>query len=374
MPGAEPPELHRLMDELDEAIVSERNKARLNRPPGPAVVVEIENPIAWVHLFRYDPRRYFHDPVFNLCQQLRQKLWRFRNLDDVVPIDNFVPAWLGHYPEYTFFGMHIDVRAHGGPEIQTDHPLTKSPDLAILPSVDFRKSGWMPRMLRWYEDLRELSLNRLNIGFFAWFRGCLDLAVQLRGYENFLLDTFERPEFIHGLLSLLVAERCRWHQAAADYLGEKIGPSFVADDWVAVPYISPAIFHEFVLPRYLEIEAFHGTFAGFHSCGDQAPLHPDMLQIKTLGCFEVSPWMDLSQAMANLPTDKHLNLAAHPNDVVVDTQEQMARKLQAKADLLSGSGRSYTVATSGLTPLQNEAEFVTRVNQWVDAARKAFDL
>ncbi len=120
MPGVEPPELHRLMDELDEAIVSERNKARLNRPPGPAVVVEIENPIAWVHLFHYDPRRYFHDPVFNLCQQLRQKLWRFRNIDDDVPIDNFVPAWLGHYPEYTFFGMHIDVRAHGGPEIQTD--------------------------------------------------------------------------------------------------------------------------------------------------------------------------------------------------------------------------------------------------------------
>jgi hypothetical protein len=264
------------------------------------------------------------------------------------------------------------VREHGGPELQTDHPLTRTPDLSLLAPVDFRGSGWMPRMLRWYEDLLKLADGRLYIGFFSWNRGCLDLAIQLRGYENFMLDTFERGEFLDDLLSLLVRERCQWYAAAAEYLGTTVGPTHVADDWVSVPYLSPAIFHDFILPRYLEIEAFHGALPSFHSCGDQAPLHADMLQIKTLGGFEISPWMDPAQALANLPPDKYLNMAVHPNDVVVDSPEEMKRKLQAKAAVLRDSGRSYGLATSGLTPLHGEAEFVGRVNLWLDLAREAF--
>jgi hypothetical protein len=50
----------------------------------------------------------------------------------------------------------------------------------------------------------------------------------------------------------------------------------------------------------------------------------------------------------------------------------MRRKLQAKADLIRGAGRSYSVGTSGLTPIQLEAEFLQRANQWVDIAREAF--
>ena len=347
--------LDRLMDEVKEAEASDRNLARLDSQARPRLNVEMENPIAWVRLFGYGPVRYFTDPQFHLEQVLRQKLWFFRNINDDVPITASVPAWLGHYPEYTFFGLCVGVREHGGPEIKTDHPMTAAPDLRLLAPVDFRTSGWMPRMLEWYEDLVELAAGRLEVGFFAWNRGCLDIAVQLRGYGTFLLDTVERPQFVHDLLGLLTRERCAWFDAVAEYLGTPVGATWVADDWVAVPYISPRIFAEFVLPRYLEIEEHHGVFAGFHSCGNQAPLHADMLRIKTLGSFEVSPWMDLEQTLANLPPDKHLGIAVHPNDVVVDAPEQMAAKLRAKADVLRGTERSFGLVTSGLTPLQGEA-------------------
>ncbi|NPV46692.1 MAG: hypothetical protein HPY69_07025 [Armatimonadetes bacterium] len=378
MLAADTSTLDRLIAEVKEAEASDRNLARIRSTARPRVNVEIENPIAWVILFGYDPQRYFTDPLFNLEQNLRQALWRFRNIEDDVPIGSWVPAWLGHYVEYSFYGLRLGIREHGGPELQTDHPLTRDPDLRLLPELDFstpegfRAPGWMPRMLEWYERLVELADGRLDIGFFAWNRGGLDIAVQLRGFENLLTDTVERPEFVHGLLGRLTADRCAWFSAAAQYLSQPLGPTWVADDWVAAPYISPPIFRDFVLPGYLQIEAHHGVFAGFHSCGDQAPFHVDMLRIQTLGSYEVSPWMSLAQALDNLPPDKHLHLGVHPNDVVVDSPEQMRAKLQAQADLIKDSGRSYSVGTSGLTPIQPEAEFVEHVNQWVDIAREVF--
>ena len=372
MASSETEVLDRLIDEVREAEAGDRNQARVQSQARPRLNVGYENPIAWVRLFGVDPVRYFSDPQFHLEQELRQMLWAFRNIEDDVPIGHTVPAWLGHYPEYTFFGMSVGVMPHGGPELQTDHPLTRDPNLSLLKPVDFRTSGWMPRMIEWYERLRELAAGRLDIPFFAWNRGCLDLAVQLRGYENLLLDTFAQPEFVHDLLKLLVRERCRWFDAAAEYLGQPLGPTWAADDWVAVPYISPSIFADFILPRYLEIEAHHKVFAGFHSCGDQTPLHPYMLQINTLGGFEVSPWMTVEAALESLPPDKHLGIAVHPNDVVVDSPEEMARKHHARTAALRGTERSFSLGTSGLTPLHDEADFVRRANIWLRLAREAF--
>ncbi|HJN18822.1 MAG TPA: uroporphyrinogen decarboxylase family protein [Armatimonadota bacterium] len=364
--------LDRLIDELKETEASERNQARARSDARPRINIEMEDPIAWIRLFGYDPEPYFNDPLFNLEQQIRQKLWKFRNFEDDIPLTSHIPAWLGHYPEYTFFGMDVGVQEHGGPDIQTDHPMTRDANVGMLEPVDFRASGWMPRMLRWYEDLAELADGRLEVSFFAWNRGNLDLAVQLRGYENLLMDCLETPEFVHELMIFLTRQRNAWHDARAEHLGTGIGPTWVADDWVAVPYISPKIFGEFVLPRYLEIEAHHGVFGGFHSCGDQRPLHADMLKIETLNSYEVSPWMDVETAMESLPPDKHVHIAVHPNDVVVDSAAAMAAKHKAKAEALKDSGRSFALGTSGLTPLQDEAEFVGRVNAWIEAARQAF--
>jgi len=364
--------LDQLLDQLKEAEASERNQARLHRQAKPPLSVDMEDPIGWVSLFGYDPQRYFTDPLFYLEQQLRQKLWRFEHINDDAPLNSWVPAWLGHYPEYTFFGLSLGVRSHGGPILQTDHAMTRAPDLSLLGPVDFRTSGWMPRMLRWHEDLVALANGRVSIGFFGWNRGGFDIAVQLRGYENLLLDTLERPEFVHDLMKLLVEERYRWCVEAAAYLGTEVGPTAIAADWVACPYVSPGIFADFILPRYLEIEAFHGELVGFHSCGDQAPFHEHMLQIKTLNGYEVSPWMDLSQALENLPESKHLRLAVHPNDVVIDSPETMLAKLRAKADTLRGTTRSFTLGTSGLTPLHGEREFLDRIDLWLKLARQSF--
>ena len=358
-----------LIDRVHEAANSERNALRTGAP-APVIIAQMEDPIAWTVLFGFHAERYFTDPVFYLEQNLRQRLWKFENIDDDMPISLHVPAWLGHYPEYTFFDMDVQVNEKGVPRIRKDHPLTQTPDLSLLRPVDFETSGWMPRAREWYEQLLELADGRLTIGFTGWNRACLDLAMQLRGYEQLMLDSFERPEFVHGLQRFLVEERNRWHDAQAAYLGTELGTTWIADDWMSVPYISPGFFEEFVLPRYLDIERHHGAIGGVHSCGDQAPLQRFLVQIKTLGALEVSPWTSLEQSVANLPESVFLVIAVHPNDVLVDSPAQMERKLNHIAE--HARGRRFCLNTSGLTPIyRDNQEFVTRTNRWLAVARKA---
>lgn len=362
-------EIHSLIDRLQAAAASPQNRSRGQRRP--MVAFGLEEPICWTILYGYDANRYFSDPEFYFAQTLRQKLWRWEHFpDDAQPLTAELPAWLGHYPEYTFIGLEVAFTPRGVPRIQSDHPISGDPDLRHLQPVDFLTSGWMPRVLRWYEALQRLAAGRLPVRFnMVWWRGCLDLAIQLRGYEQFLLDIRERPQFVHDLLRWLTEQRCRWYEAYYHYFGLEVQPAPVADDWVNVPFIAPALFADFVLPRYLEIEAFHGGLSSFHSCGNQAPVQKYLLQIESLSGFEVSPWTDLLQTLGNVPADKSLAIVLHPNEVLCATPSEMEARFRCIME--SCRGRSYGIFTSGLTPLSADpAEFISKIRTWTEVAQQ----
>ena len=303
---------------------------------------------------------------------MARKLWRWENFpEDDLSIDTVLPASLGFYPEYTYAGMSVQYTERGVPEIQQDHPLSRDPDLGLLSPVDFAGSGWMPRALQWHQDLTGIAAGRLEVPFAAtWWRGCLDLAIQLRGFEAFLSDTAERPQFTHSLLGFLVEQRCRWWDAFGRHFHREREPSFVGDDWINVPFISPSLFRDFVLPRYQEIERFHGGIAGIHSCGNQEPVQKYLLQIQTLRTFEVSAWTSLERTLSNIPPDRNLVISLHPNDVLCASERQMGEKLGSI--LAACRGRKITIATSGLTPLTPDREdFVRRVRTWTEIAHRA---
>jgi hypothetical protein len=130
-------DLHRLIDRVEQAAASERNLRRGKKAP--AIGVGTEDPIIWTILFGFDANRYFSDPLFYAEQTLRQKLWRFENIDDDTRLTLHLPAWLGHYPEYTFVGMEVRFTEKGIPLLQEDHPLTRDPDLRLL------RRGYHPR-------------------------------------------------------------------------------------------------------------------------------------------------------------------------------------------------------------------------------------
>ena len=356
-----------LLEQLRTAIASPRNRSRGQAQP--TVSFALEEPIASAIIFGYDVNRYYSDPLFHIEQTLRQRLWRWEHFpDDDAPLTLDLPAQLSYYVEFTVVGLEMEISPRGVPLIQTDHPLTRAPDLRLLRPIDFATSGWMPRVLRWYHDLSRLSAGRLNVTFgSAWWRGCLDLAIQLRGYDNLIADMVERPAFVHGLLQWLVEQRCRWYDAYYRYFGLKPGPVSIADDWLNVPFISPAMFADFVLPRYLEIERYHGGITGIHSCGNQTPLQRYLLEIKSLPTLEVSPWTDLQQTLRNVPAEKSLGISVHPNDVLCATPEDIETRLRFITT--SCAGRRYSIGTSGLTPIRDTVDdFVARIRTWMATA------
>jgi len=364
-----------LIDRVLAAADSEQNRRRLARRR-PTAIFGLEEPICWTKLFGFDANRYFSDPVFYFDQALKQKLWRWEHFPhDHNPITATVPATLGFYPEYTLVGMDVSFTAEGVPVISKDHPLTRRPDLSLLNPVDFKTSGWMPRILKWFDDLLAISAGRIPVRLYEytgiWWRGGLDLAIELRGYENIVIDVIERPQFIHDLMRWLVEQRCRWYEQYYRHFGLKPQPVFIADDWINIPFITPSLFADFVLPRYLEIERFHGGITSIHSCGNQVPVQSELLKIQSLQEMEISPWSDLQQSLANIPASMPLRLTLHANDVLYASADAMRRQMETIA--AACRGRSYLLATSGLTPETGEAEgYITKIQTWTQIADSIF--
>lgn len=360
-----------MIDRIQEAASSRQNQIRLDRQP--SVTFGIEEPMTWVRLWNLDTPRFYSDPLYYIETVLRQKLWRWDNFpEDNLPMSLDLPASLSMYPEYTFIGMELYFSPEGIPTIQTDHAMTRNPDLGLLKPVDFKTSGWMPRVLRWWDDLNRIIAGRLKVTYnMIWWRGSLDLAMQMRGYDNLMLDVVERPQFVHDFIDYLTEQRCRWWGAYSQYFGLPLKPTDIGDDWLNVPFISPGFFRDFILPGYKQLEAFHGGINSIHSCGNQAPLQRYLLEIKSLPTLEVSPWTSLEKSLANIPENKRLMIGVHPNDVLFATPEQMETSLRDIA--AACAGRRFDIGTSGLTPiLETHEAFIQQVATWTHIVRKVF--
>ena len=245
--------LQQLMDRVEEASQT-AEAARRKNIHSPRASYNLETPLAEVKLFGWNIQRLFTETEYYLECMLRRKLWRWDHFPDSdEPIHTAVEAWLGHYPEYTFLGMEVNFDALGIPRIRADLPIKTAPQIRHLKPVDFKTSGWMPRVLRWWEDINEICGERIQVNWaMNWWRGCLDLAVELRGYEQFISDTGDRPEFVHDLMKFLVEQRCRWWEGFCQHFHLPKQPNDIGNDWINIPFISPRIFERFVLPRYLE--------------------------------------------------------------------------------------------------------------------------
>jgi len=366
-PQATTASIERLMDRVFEAIESPRNQARLDAPE-PRVTVYLEN-IGWTQLFDYDVNDYYEDPLLNCELQLRQKLYAFEQFDDDTPIAATLSAAIGWYFDMPCVGLAVTHEPNGVPHIREDHPLRKSPDLALLGRHDFYVTGDMPQVFTLYEKLQEHTKGRFKVHFPIWERGPLDLAVQLRGYEQLMADVAERPQFVHDLMRYLCEERMRWWDAYCQEFGVSDRAAGIADDWLNVPFISPAFFEDFCLPRYLELEAFHGRVTHLHSCGNKAPLQHLIRKIETLDCYEVNHWTPLDATCRNVPPTKFLTIALLNADVLIQPEAEQAAQLRTIRRLCQG--RSYNVIGSALMKMHDDyAEDIRRTQRWIALAKE----
>ena len=147
------------------------------------------------HLAGIPSKRFFNDAeIFTRVQLLVSEYY---NLD--VPI-NF---WDVYNVEAEALGQVIEYPPNGLPDVNRSKLLIASPaDLGRIPSPDPYTSGRLPWVREVNRNYLECTGNLDRVYFTAPF----SLAANIRGYENLVFDMYERPDFVHRLLSFLCDE------------------------------------------------------------------------------------------------------------------------------------------------------------------------
>lgn len=367
------PELDRRIERKKEDVARRDSMCGQGRIP---ITSYMEN-IGWPELFGYEMERLFDDPEFNIEQCLRQAIFWADNVDDdSIPSCERMAPDVGMYWDATLFGQRISHTSIGVPEF-IPHPFQSRFDLALLGDFDFLRSGDMPRLIEKFSRMKEISTKsyggRIGMEFPRFHRGPLDLYIQLRGYDNFLEDLLERPEGLREGLNLFADARLHFASERAAFLGEAPpDATFVADDWVNVPFISPDIFRDFVVPVYRRINNGEAAVTGFHTCGNMEALLKDLLEVfpgmKTL---DVSGWNDF-EALDRLACDGLSFKASIVNTVsLAGSEEEQRRKLEAICRV-SRHRKVDSICAQAIVRLHpTYEETLARLNRFIALARRS---
>ena len=169
------------------------------------------------------------------------------------------------FPRLLCDGYNIEAEALGQkmiysddalPDVDGTDRLVKTPsDLARLKPPDPHSAGRMPYVLEANRLYKELTGLTPNLTFCA----PLSLAIQIRGYVNFVKDIRTRPAFAHELLTFLTDQVLTpWittlkAEAGGDFL--VLG----ADAWASPPNFTVEMLEEFDIPYILRLKERCGT-------------------------------------------------------------------------------------------------------------------
>lgn len=203
-----------------------------------------------------------------------------------------------------------------------------------------------------------------SIGFSLYER-----AWTLRGMENLMMDFYDHPDFVHGLLDAIADYNIAQVREALKY---DIDAVHFGDDWGQQHGLQMGIgmWREFIKPRlrrmYCAVKEA-GKFVSIHSCGDVDELFDDLIDIG-LDCFnpfqpEVmdvealhSKYLGRLCFHGGLSTQKTLPYGT-PADVVRETEKliRMGRR--------GGYIFAPAHAVEGDVPVENMVAFIETVNR-----------
>lgn len=284
--------------------------------------------------FNFDMRDYYKDPQLALDIELRRRIFWLDNSHDDGNFTLEFPTTASMYYDMTLFGIKIDYTKNGVPNMRP-HPLSEKADLSLIEPFDFEHIGEMPLLLDQYESFKRLSAekyeNKLTFSFPKFIRGPLDIYVQLRGYENFVDDAYDDPDFIHSAMDLITQRRFEYNKAVQKYLGlDYVSPvTQIDDDWINFPFITPAMYHEFVVPAYKKIIENEGDVIKFHTCGVLEPIVAEIAELfPKMHTLDLSGWNDVLTIDRDFPKDRNLWINFINTFVLAGTKEEHIDKLQ----------------------------------------------
>lgn len=207
-----------------------------------------------------------------------------------------------------------------------------------------------------YRPLHDVCRRNEPYALIYGFADVWERPALVRGWEDFLVDMVERPDWAHALCRIFTDFYLEDYTRAAEASAGRIDLFLLLSDLGTQkgPLISPAMFRSFVAPYIQEmIDRIHalGARVMYHSCGDVRAFLPDLV---AMGVDVLDPIQPVNDGMSpeRLKADFGDRICFHGG---LDTQgvlpcgtpEQVAREALRYCETL-GRGGGYILAPAHL--------------------------
>ena len=156
-------------------------------------------------------------------------------------------------------------------------------------------------------------------------------ACKMLGHENLLLAMYDDPELVHAVMDWLCRARIHYEKKRGALMGydvKSIEKEWAEDD-VNSPFISRALYEEFVFP-YEQRTAQELGNIHYHSCGNITPFADLIITLPGLVQVDVSACSDL-KTIAGLVKGRRIRLRKSPHvmsEVLEADEAQVRRNIQ----------------------------------------------
>jgi uroporphyrinogen decarboxylase len=186
-----------------------------------------------------------------------------------------VQLTMGVAGEAEALGCLVEQPADGAPLVKS-HSLRDPATLDSLRQLDPAAGGRMPL---YHAAVREVVRQIGQEAFvLSTLRGPLNIASQLRGVEDVLIDMIENPDDLERILDFTseTAIRCSRASLETGAHGVIFGEATCSPN-----FISPAMYRRFVHPRHVqlvsELRRMGWRHVGLHVCGNILPILEDLI-------------------------------------------------------------------------------------------------
>jgi uroporphyrinogen-III decarboxylase len=323
----------------------------------------------WEKILGMDLTRFYTDPAYFLEYFLRYKILKFRRFRDDTPLTRDIPVCFGVTHEAGILGQKVLFLPGEEPQFAKEPIVEETTELPG--TIDFSNNAYLAMAIPYYEKVKDMAGREFHVIFPQWYRGPQGVALYIRGFENFAVDTYVNQTFAHRVLRYVTDAAIQFARWRSAYTGEPIARCDLFND--DIPLMSPDAYARFFLPYEQELAHFHGGVYYWHSCGDitRHVAVIDKLDGVALLDFGVT-MQDKREGMRNLSRPRALELR-----VMAKTHIQEASEEAAKAYILdmieacreSGVKR-YVIRTSGMSILLGGEEDLLKLARWVEMVRE----
>ena len=257
------------------------------------------------------------------------------------------------------------------PENNIAHPkqtlLENKKNLAVLKIPDPRKDGRLPYFLELCERVAGEVQQEASVGL--GHSGPWNLAMHLRGAEQFLIDSIEDPAFVHELM-MFTTEVVK---SMGDTLIEMGFMPSLGEASASCSLISPQMYLDFILPYHKELcRHFRARKAmmSLHICGYIDPIIQDVLGCG-IGFLSLDAPSSLEKATA-AAAGKVVIMGNVPTHLFADgSLADMESAIDACVKIAGGKG-GYVLASGCEIPLNATNNRITHFFEYGHTAGRTF--